>query len=116
MDNARIHQGEEGRGALTDAGVYVWFLPPYTPQLNPIEAFFHECKAAYRADPGGTTSEIKTKVGAVLTARAYPNHSLVQYYSDVRENAKQLREEADEALGPHLSAAAKVGVKRQRSM
>jgi transposase len=40
MDNAAIHRTAEVSLALRERGYGVMFLPPYTPQLNPIEEFF----------------------------------------------------------------------------
>ena len=45
MDNASFHHSEGIRRRCADAGVKVIFLPPYSPDLNPIEEFFAELKA-----------------------------------------------------------------------
>jgi transposase len=45
MDNAPIHAGPELQQLCDDAGVLLEFLPPYCPDLNPIEETFHEIKA-----------------------------------------------------------------------
>lgn len=37
MDNARFHQSAKTRGLLESAGHTLLFLPPYSPDLNPIE-------------------------------------------------------------------------------
>ena len=37
LDNARIHQGAALRQAVEEAGCTLLFLPPYSPDLNPIE-------------------------------------------------------------------------------
>ena len=37
MDNARFHQSEETKNIIEDNGHQRLFLPPYSPDLNPIE-------------------------------------------------------------------------------
>jgi transposase len=37
MDNATFHQGQTMKNALEDAGHSLLYLPPYSPDLNPIE-------------------------------------------------------------------------------
>ncbi len=36
-DNATAHKGEEAREILAEYGAEILFLPPYSPELNPIE-------------------------------------------------------------------------------
>ncbi|KAI9148659.1 hypothetical protein HJFPF1_08368 [Paramyrothecium foliicola] len=45
MDNASWHQKEKIEEICDAAGVKVLFLPPYSPDFNPIEEFFAELKA-----------------------------------------------------------------------
>ncbi|KAI9147403.1 transposase [Paramyrothecium foliicola] len=45
MDNASWHQKERIEELCAEAGVKVLFLPPYSPDFNPIEEFFAELKA-----------------------------------------------------------------------
>lgn len=45
MDNAPFHQPDRIQELCNDAGVKLLFLPPYSPDLNPIEEFFAELKA-----------------------------------------------------------------------
>ena len=45
MDNASIHHVEAVVDLLTAAGVLIRFLPPYSPDLNPIEEVFSKVKA-----------------------------------------------------------------------
>lgn len=45
MDNATIHNSEELVGLLLQHGVYVLYLPPYSPWFNPIEKVFSKVKA-----------------------------------------------------------------------
>jgi len=45
MDNARIHMYSELEDAINSRGAYLFFLPPYCPQLNPIEIGFGRLKS-----------------------------------------------------------------------
>jgi len=40
IDNARIHMYKEFQDAIESRGAMLYFLPPYSPQLNPIEVGF----------------------------------------------------------------------------
>ena len=44
MDNASFHHTERVKELCSDAGVKLVYLPPYSPDLNPIEEFFAELK------------------------------------------------------------------------
>ena len=37
MDNASFHKGKEMQKMLEDSGHTLLYLPPYSPDLNPIE-------------------------------------------------------------------------------
>jgi transposase len=45
MDNASFHRTKQIKRMCADAGVKLMYLPPYSPDLNPIEEFFAELKA-----------------------------------------------------------------------
>jgi len=47
LDNAGLHTSKvirRARRSLTAAGIYLYFLPPYSPELNEIEAVFRQVK------------------------------------------------------------------------
>lgn len=48
MDNASFHRGEKIQRMCENAGVKLLYLPPYSPDLNPIEEYFAELKAFVR--------------------------------------------------------------------
>lgn len=48
MDNARFHQKSVLHDIARQAGCSVCFLPPYSPDLNPIETFWAWLKARLR--------------------------------------------------------------------
>ena len=45
MDNCSIHHIQEVNELLQDAGILLMYLPPYSPDLNPIEEAFGTVKA-----------------------------------------------------------------------
>jgi transposase len=48
MDNASIHKGQSVIDAARSVGCELWFLPPYSPQFQPVENAFSVLKSAYR--------------------------------------------------------------------
>lgn len=49
MDNLPAHKPEAVRTAIEAAGAYLLYLPPYSPDFNPIEMAFSKFKALVRA-------------------------------------------------------------------
>lgn len=45
MDNATFHKRHDIQKAFTDNGFILEYLPPYSPQLNPIEQFWAYIKS-----------------------------------------------------------------------
>ena len=48
MDNAAFHKGEIMKQSLTNAGHKLLYLPPYSPDYNPIEKKWAQAKAIRR--------------------------------------------------------------------
>ena len=49
LDNLAVHKQPEVRTAIEQVGARVQFLPPYSPDFNPIELAFAKLKAFLRA-------------------------------------------------------------------
>jgi len=49
LDNLAAHKVDGVRQAIAAAGAFVLYLPPYSPDLNPIELAFSKLKALLRA-------------------------------------------------------------------
>ena len=49
LDNCSIHHVSEVKREFKDAGILLLFLPPYSPDLNPIEQMF-SCVKYYLKD------------------------------------------------------------------
>ena len=50
LDNLSAHRNKEAIQAIQDAGADVWFLPAYSPDLNPIEKMWSKIKAHLRKE------------------------------------------------------------------
>lgn len=57
LDNATFHKGAEMKKRLEEEGHIVLFLPPYSPDLNPIEKKWSQAKAIRRR-VGGTIESL----------------------------------------------------------
>jgi transposase len=66
LDNLGSHEGHRTRSAIRNAGAHLLFLPPYSPDLNPIEQLFAKLKHLTRAAQPRTVEETWRKVGALL--------------------------------------------------
>lgn len=56
MDNLRCHKTHEIEKELAKAGVRTLFLPPYSPDLNPIEMMWSKIKALLRKWKANTSN------------------------------------------------------------
>lgn len=48
MDNATFHKSPKTKELIENAGCTLKFLPPYSPDLNPIEVFWANFKVSLR--------------------------------------------------------------------
>ena len=58
MDNASFHKGSETARLIAATGASLLFLPPYAPELNPIEKDFANIKRRYQYNPEASIEEI----------------------------------------------------------
>jgi transposase len=65
MDNLRSHKVPGIREAIEAAGASVLFLPPYSPDLNPIEKAFAKLKALLRAKAIRTVDALWDALGGI---------------------------------------------------
>lgn len=49
MDNLSSHKRRRTRELIESAGAAAWYLPPYSPDLNPIENVFSKVKQRLRS-------------------------------------------------------------------
>jgi transposase len=68
MDNLPAHKVAGVREAIKAAGASLLYLPPYSPDLNPIEQLFAKLKALLRKAAARTRDALWHTIGAVLDA------------------------------------------------
>ncbi len=66
MDNLSSHKGPSVRKAIEDVGAQLLFLPPYSPDLNPIEQVFAKLKALLRKEAARTVGALWDAVAKLL--------------------------------------------------
>ena len=66
MDNLSSHKSKLVRDAIKSAGARLWFLPPYSPDLNPIEQTFAKIKHWMRMAQKRTIEEAWKQVGQIV--------------------------------------------------
>jgi transposase len=66
LDNLGSHKGKAVRQAIRKAGAKLFFLPPYSPDLNPIEQLFAKLKALLRKAAERTIEATWRRIGQLL--------------------------------------------------
>ena len=66
MDNLSSHKGPRVRQMIEAAGAELRYLPPYSPDFNPIENAFSKLKALLRKAAERTVDGLWTKIGSFL--------------------------------------------------
>ena len=65
LDNLSAHKSQRAAQALKARGAWFLFLPPYSPDLNPIEMAFSKLKAYLRAKSARTFDALWQAVGDI---------------------------------------------------
>ncbi len=68
LDNLAAHKGERARQLIEGRGCELLFLPPYSPDLNPIEEAFSKVKALLRGAGARTRKALVEAIGRALAA------------------------------------------------
>lgn len=68
IDNLGSHKGKAVRRAIRAAGAKLFFLPPYSPDLNPIEQVFAKLKILLRKAAERTVEGTWKRIGALLAS------------------------------------------------
>jgi len=80
LDNLSVHKHARVHAAVTARGCRLWFLPPYSPDLSPIELAFSKVKEAIRRAEARTRAALEDAVATALDtisssdARAFFKH------------------------------------------
>ena len=68
MDNLPAHKVAGVREIIDKAGAQLWYLPPYSPDLNPIETMFAKLKTLIRRAAERTIDGLQERIGDALKA------------------------------------------------
>lgn len=68
MDNLSSHKSVQTLLKIESKGVEVRFLPPYSPDLNPIEKIFSKTKAALRSLAARTTRQLDKAISKAIAS------------------------------------------------
>ena len=68
LDNLSSHKVAGVQEAITAAGATLLYLPPYSPDLNPIEKFFAKLKALLRQAATRTLDALWEQIAKLLNA------------------------------------------------
>jgi len=82
IDNASIHHVDQVVELITSVGALVRFLPPYSPDMNPIEELFTEIKQYLQANHSlfnTSTSSVSIMLMAFNSVRAQHCQAYIQH-------------------------------------
>ena len=79
MDNLPAHKGADVRRVVEAAGATLRYLPPYSPDFNPIENAFSKLKALLRKAAARTVDDLWTVIGQSLDA--FTKAECVNYFA-----------------------------------
>lgn len=65
LDNLAVHKSDRAARCLAERGAWFLFLPPYSPDLNPIEMAFAKLKAHLRRSAARTFDALWKAVGDI---------------------------------------------------
>jgi transposase len=66
MDNLPAHKRDTVRKAIEEAGAILLYLPPYSPDLNPIEMAFSKLKAMLRKAAERSIDDLWKRIGKII--------------------------------------------------
>ncbi len=78
LDNLAAHKSTRAEAAIRARGAWILFLPPYSPDLNPIEMAFSKLKAHLRARAIRTIDGLWQAVGDICTL--FPPTECANYF------------------------------------
>jgi transposase len=80
MDNLGSHKGKAVRQLIRAAGAKLFFLPKYSPDLNPIEQVFAKLKHLLRKAAARTIEAVCAAIGEIL--RAFTPEECANYFTN----------------------------------
>lgn len=88
MDNLQSHKVAGVRQAIEAAGASVVYLPPYSPDFNPIEQVFAKVKAILRKKAERTVDGLWSLLGRLLDE--FPADECLRYFRVCSYTATQV--------------------------
>ena len=85
MDNLPAHKGACVRAAIEAVGAQVLLLPPYSPDLNPIENAFSKLKAMLRKAAARTIDQLWDAIATII--QTYSPQECANYFAAAGYNA-----------------------------
>lgn len=79
MDNLSSHKGPRVRELIEAAGAVLQYLPPYSPDFNPIENAFAKLKALLRKAAKRTVDGLWSTIGELM--QAFKPHECRNYFA-----------------------------------
>lgn len=80
LDNLGSHKGKAVRAAVRQADAHLLFLPPYSPDLNPIEQMFAKLKHMMREAQERTREATWRRIGSLL--KRFPSSECANYIAN----------------------------------
>lgn len=72
MDNLSVHKSKRVKEQIEARGCELWFLPAYSPDLNPIEEAFSKAKGMLKKAKARTLDALFESTGRALSAVSAP--------------------------------------------
>jgi transposase len=88
LDNLSSHKQAPVREAIEQAGARLMYLPPYSPDLNPIELAFSKLKWLLRSAAERTVDALWSRLGQLLDR--FPAHQCRNYFHHCGYNVSPL--------------------------
>ena len=102
VDNLASHKVAGVKEAIEGAGARLIYLPPYSPDLNPIEMMFSKLKALLRKAGERSVDALWTKIGSLLDqfppTNAPPSSGMSDMVNLMRKRSKASRIDLKELL------------------
>ncbi len=80
MDNLSSHKAPTIRQAIEAAGATLLYLPPYSPDFNPIEQLFAKLKGALRKAAERSTESLWNRIATLLGS--FPPDECANYFGN----------------------------------
>ena len=113
MDNLSSHKSERAEKAIRSKGAWLLFLPPYSPDLNPIEMAFSKLKAHLRATAARTIDDLWKAIGIICAL--FTPEECSNYFAAAGYRFNWPPDALDSYCGPFPSGAAFPIIHREKS-